>query len=90
LIPGGAPFSQLNKGVKDAMVESRDETSRHEDCREDCQIGGIQFCQLNTARAHYSDSVGSGKDDSAPSARTVKDIPAMCEIYLKGIIFLTS
>ena len=22
LIPGGAPFSQLNKGVKDAMVES--------------------------------------------------------------------
>ena len=24
LIPGGAPFSQLNKGVKDAMVESTD------------------------------------------------------------------
>ena len=22
MIPGGAPFSQLNKGVKDAMVES--------------------------------------------------------------------
>jgi len=22
LIPGGAPFSQLNRGVKDAMVES--------------------------------------------------------------------
>ena len=74
MIPGGAPFSQLNKGVKDAMVESTGLVVRQfmtKTCKKAINTNNNNLHKVTECREKPStDTVKGAKEGSGEVTRT--------------------